>query len=114
MDSARSAAYNGGMGRQWLQKKRGINAEKRAKITSKLAREITVAAKMGAPDIAFNPRLALAVEAARKQSVSNDVIARAIKKGSGAAHAHGFSQPRQFLQGHTPNGALALQHSALA
>ncbi len=71
------------MGRQWLQKKRGINAEKRAKITSKLAREITVAAKMGAPDPAFNPRLALAVEGARKQSVSNDVIARAIKKGSG-------------------------------
>ncbi|MBL8860980.1 MAG: YebC/PmpR family DNA-binding transcriptional regulator [Planctomycetes bacterium] len=72
------------MGRQWLQKKRGINAEKRAKITSKLAREITVAAKMGSPDPAFNPRLALAIEAARKQSVSNDVIARAVKKGSGA------------------------------
>ncbi len=71
------------MGRQWLQKKRGINAEKRAKITSKLAREITVAAKMGAPDPAFNPRLALAIEAARKQSVSGDVIARAVKKGSG-------------------------------
>jgi YebC/PmpR family DNA-binding regulatory protein len=72
------------MGRQWLQKKRGINAEKRAKITSKLAREIVVAAKMGAPDPAFNPRLALAIEAARKQSVSNEVIARAVKKGSGA------------------------------
>ena len=72
------------MGRQWLQKKRGINAEKRAKITSKLAREITVAAKMGSPDPAFNPRLALAIEAARKQSVSNDVIARAVKKGSGS------------------------------
>lgn len=72
------------MGRQWLQKKRGINAEKRAKMTSKLAREITVAAKMGAPDPAFNPRLALAIEFARKQSVSNDVIARAVKKGSGA------------------------------
>lgn len=72
------------MGRQWLQKKRGINADKRAKIGSKLAREITVAAKMGAPDPAFNPRLALAIEAARKQSVSNDVIARAVKKGSGA------------------------------
>jgi YebC/PmpR family DNA-binding regulatory protein len=71
------------MGRQWLQKKRGINAEKRAKITSKLAREITVAAKMGTPDPAFNPRLSLAIEAARKQSVSNDVIARAVKKGSG-------------------------------
>ncbi|MEZ6016084.1 MAG: YebC/PmpR family DNA-binding transcriptional regulator [Planctomycetota bacterium] len=71
------------MGRQWLQKKREINANKRAKITSKLVREITVAAKMGAPDPAMNPRLAVAVEAARKQSVSNDVIDRAIKKGSG-------------------------------
>jgi YebC/PmpR family DNA-binding regulatory protein len=80
---APSRGYNPGMGRQWLQKKRGINAEKRAKISSKLAREITVAAKMGAPDPAFNPRLALAIEAARKQSVSNDVIARAVKKGSG-------------------------------
>jgi len=71
------------MGRQWLQKKRGINAEKRAKLTSKLAREIMMAAKLGAPDPAFNPRLAVAIEGARKQSVSNDVIARAIKKGSG-------------------------------
>jgi YebC/PmpR family DNA-binding regulatory protein len=78
-----SSNYNRGMGRQWLQKKRGINAEKRAKMTSKLAREIMVAAKMGAPDPAFNPRLALAIESARKQSVSNDVIARAVKKGSG-------------------------------
>ena len=76
--------YNRGMGRQWLAKKREINASKRAKMTSKLAREITVAAKMGTPDPAFNPRLALAMEAARKQSVSNDVITRAIKKGSGS------------------------------
>jgi YebC/PmpR family DNA-binding regulatory protein len=71
------------MGRQWLQKKREINANKRAKITSKMVREITVAAKMGVGDPAMNPRLAVAVEAARKQSVSNDVIDRAIKKGSG-------------------------------
>jgi YebC/PmpR family DNA-binding regulatory protein len=72
------------MGRQWLQKKREINANKRAKITTKLVREITVAAKMGAPDPDMNPRLAVAVEAARKQSVANDTIARAIKKASGA------------------------------
>jgi YebC/PmpR family DNA-binding regulatory protein len=71
------------MGRQWLQKKREINANKRAKITSKLVREITVAAKLGAPDPALNARLAVAVEAARKQSVANDTIARAIKKASG-------------------------------
>lgn len=71
------------MGRQWLQKKREINANKRAAVTTKLVREISVAAKMGAPDPAMNARLAVAVEAARKASVSNDVIARAIKKASG-------------------------------
>ena len=71
------------MGRQWLHAKREVNANKKAKITSKLVREITVAAKMGAADPDMNPRLAMAVEAARKQSVSNDVIKRAILKGSG-------------------------------
>ncbi|MFK7741487.1 MAG: YebC/PmpR family DNA-binding transcriptional regulator [Planctomycetota bacterium] len=71
------------MGRQWLQKNKEITANKRAKITSKLVREITIATKMGAADPDMNPRLAMAVEAARKQSVSNDVIKRAIQKGSG-------------------------------
>lgn len=71
------------MGRQWLQKNREVNADKRGRIVNKLVREITVAAKHGAPDPAGNPRLAAAIEAARKQSVSNDTIQRAIKKGSG-------------------------------
>ncbi|HEX5054083.1 MAG TPA: YebC/PmpR family DNA-binding transcriptional regulator [Planctomycetota bacterium] len=71
------------MGRQWLHSKKEVTANRRAKITSKLVREITIAAKMGVPDPEMNPRLALAVEAARKQSVSNDVIGRAIKKASG-------------------------------
>jgi YebC/PmpR family DNA-binding regulatory protein len=71
------------MGRQWLQKNREINANRRAKVVSKMVREITIAAKMGVADVDMNPRLALAVEAARKFSVSNDTIARAIKKGSG-------------------------------
>jgi len=71
------------MGRQWLHSKKEVTANRRAKITTKLVREITVAAKMGVPDPEMNPRLALAVDAARKQSVSNDTIARAIKKGSG-------------------------------
>lgn len=71
------------MGRQWLHSKKEVTANRRAKITTKLVREITVAAKMGVPDPEMNPRLALAVEAARKQSVSNDTITRAIKKGSG-------------------------------
>jgi YebC/PmpR family DNA-binding regulatory protein len=71
------------MGRQWLHAKKEVTANRRAQITSKLVREIMVAAKMGVPDPAMNPRLALAVDAARKQSVGNDVITRAIKKGSG-------------------------------
>jgi YebC/PmpR family DNA-binding regulatory protein len=71
------------MGRQWLQKKREINAAKRGKLSNKLVREISVAAKTGVPDPAMNPRLAVAVEAARKQSVPNDTIERAIKKGAG-------------------------------
>ncbi|MCK6447832.1 MAG: YebC/PmpR family DNA-binding transcriptional regulator [Planctomycetes bacterium] len=75
------------MGRQWLQKKRELNANKRAKVTTKLVREVTVAAKLGSPDPAMNARLAVAVEAARKASVSNDVITRAIKKGSGGGEA---------------------------
>ncbi len=72
------------MGRQWLHSKKEVTANRRAKVTSKLVREITVAAKMGVPEPDMNPRLALAIEAARKQSVSNDVIARAIKKATSA------------------------------
>jgi transcriptional/translational regulatory protein YebC/TACO1 len=72
------------MGRQWLQKKREINANKRAKITSKLVREITVAAKMGVPDPAMNPRLAVAVEFARKQSRSRACRPAACRSSSSA------------------------------
>jgi YebC/PmpR family DNA-binding regulatory protein len=71
------------MGRQWLQKNKEINAAKRGKLFSKLAREISIAAKSGLPDPAMNARLAVTVEAARKASVPNDVILRAIKKGAG-------------------------------
>ncbi|MFI5401864.1 MAG: YebC/PmpR family DNA-binding transcriptional regulator [Planctomycetota bacterium] len=71
------------MGRQWLQKNKEINAAKRGKLFTRLAREISIAAKSGLPDPAMNPRLAVTVEAARKQSVPNDVIQRAIKKGAG-------------------------------
>lgn len=71
------------MGRQWLQKVREENAARRGKVSTKLVREITVAAKSGTPDPTQNARLALAVEAARKASVSSATIERAIKKGAG-------------------------------
>lgn len=71
------------MGRQWLQKNRDINANRRAKVVTKLVRDITVAARQGVPDPEMNPKLQVAIEAARKFSVSNDVIGRALKKASG-------------------------------
>lgn len=52
-------------------------------IVSKLAKEISVAAKLGGPDIGSNPRLRAAVEAAKKASVTKDTIERNIKKGAG-------------------------------
>ena len=71
------------MGRQWLHAKRAVASMKKAQATGKIVREILVAAKMGGPDPEGNARLAAAVEKARKESVSRDVIERAIKKGAG-------------------------------
>ncbi len=71
------------MGRQWLLAKRQVNAKKRSAATSKLVKEIAVAAKLGGPDPDGNARLFAAIEKARKESVSRDVIERAIKKGAG-------------------------------
>jgi YebC/PmpR family DNA-binding regulatory protein len=71
------------MGRQWLLAKREVNAKRKSSATSKLVKEIAVAAKLGGPDPAGNARLFAAVEKARKESVSRDVIERAIKKGAG-------------------------------
>jgi YebC/PmpR family DNA-binding regulatory protein len=71
------------MGRQWLHAKRLVAGLKKGRTTSKLVREISVAAKMGGADPAMNARLATAVEKAKKESVSRDVIERAIKKGAG-------------------------------
>ncbi|HLP78635.1 MAG TPA: YebC/PmpR family DNA-binding transcriptional regulator [Candidatus Paceibacterota bacterium] len=71
------------MGAQWKQAGREANAQKKGQITVKLVREIMVAAKLGGPDPDLNPRLAAAVEKAKKASVYRDTIERAIKKGAG-------------------------------
>ena len=55
----------------------------RSKMFSKLAREITVAAKMGMPDPDMNPRLRLAIQAAKAVSMPKDNIQRAINKAAG-------------------------------
>jgi len=71
------------MGAQWKQAGREISAQKKGQMVVKLVREITVAAKLGGPDPDLNPRLATAVEKAKKASVYRDTIERAIKKGAG-------------------------------
>lgn len=71
------------MGAQWKQAGREANAQKKGQMVVKLVREIMVAAKLGGPDPDLNPRLAAAVEKARKASVYRDTIERAVKKGSG-------------------------------
>src|SRR5213594_4415994 len=71
------------MGAQWKQAGREANAQKKGQMVAKLVRELMVAAKLGGADPDLNPRLAAAVEKARKASVYKDTIERAIKKGSG-------------------------------
>ena len=71
------------MGRQWLHAKRLVAGLKKGRANAKLVREISVAAKMGGPDPAMNPRLFAAIEKAKKDSVSREAIERAVKKGAG-------------------------------
>jgi YebC/PmpR family DNA-binding regulatory protein len=64
--------------------RKGRQDAARAKLFAKLAREITTSARTGLPDPDMNPRLRLAVRAARAESMPKDNIERAIKKAAGA------------------------------
>jgi YebC/PmpR family DNA-binding regulatory protein len=77
----------------------------RSKVFSKLAREITVAAKLGVPDPSMNPRLRLAVTNARAQSMPKDNIERAIKKASGG-DAENYDEIR--YEGYGPGGVAVM------
>ncbi len=77
----------------------------RAKLFSKLAREITVAAKAGLPDVNMNARLRLAVQAAKAQSMPKDNIERAIKKAAGA---DGENYEEVRYEGYGPGGVAII------
>ncbi|WP_295808152.1 YebC/PmpR family DNA-binding transcriptional regulator [uncultured Nitratireductor sp.] len=77
----------------------------RSKMFSKLAREITVAAKMGLPDPGMNPRLRLAIQNAKAQSMPKDNIERAIKKASGG-DAENYDEVR--YEGYGPGGVAVI------
>lgn len=70
------------MGAQWKQKGREQSAAAKGRLFTKLAKEIMIAAKAG-PDPTMNPRLRLAIEQAKKASMTKETLERAIKKGSG-------------------------------
>ena len=85
--------------------KKGKQDAIRSKLFSKLAREITVAAKMGTPDPAMNPRLRMAVLAARAENMPKDNIQRAISKASGA-DAESYDEVR--YEGYAPGGVAVI------
>ena len=89
-----------------IQHRKGAQDKKRGKLFSKLIREITVASKLGGPDLSSNPRLRLAVDKAKSQSMPKDNITRAIKRGSGDLDGADYQEIR--YEGYGPGGAAVI------
>jgi YebC/PmpR family DNA-binding regulatory protein len=85
--------------------RKGAADIRRSKLFSKLAREITVAAKIGTPDPDMNPRLRLAIQNARAENMPKDNIDRAIKKAIGG-DAESYEQIR--YEGYGPGGVAII------
>ena len=89
-----------------IQHRKGAQDKKRGKLFTKLIREITVAARMGGGEIAANPRLRLAVDRAKTQSMPKDNIERAIKRGSGDLDGIDYQELR--YEGYGPGGTAVM------
>lgn len=89
-----------------IQHRKGAQDKKRGKLFTKLIREITSAARMGGGDIAANPRLRLAVDKAKAQSMPKDNIDRAIKRGSGGGDDADYQEIR--YEGYGPGGTAVI------
>lgn len=74
--------------------RKGRQDQIRGKVFAKRAREIIVATKLGGPDPSFNPRLRLAIAAAKSDNMPNDKINGAIKRGSGAGEGENYEEIR--------------------
>src|ERR1700754_2888438 len=85
--------------------RKGKQDKVRSKVFGKLAREITVSAKLGLPDPAFNPRLRAAILAARAENMPKDNIERAIKKASGS-DTESYDEIR--YEGYAPGGVAVI------
>ncbi len=89
-----------------IQHRKGRQDKKRGKLFTKLIREITIAARIGGGDIGANPRLRLAVDKAKTQSMPKDNIDRAIKRGSGDLDGVEYLEIR--YEGYGPGGVAVM------
>ena len=89
-----------------IQHRKGAQDKKRGKLFTKLIREITVAAKMGGSDLDANPRLRLAVDKAKGQSMPKDNIDRAVKRGAGETDGADYMEIR--YEGYGPGGTAVM------
>jgi YebC/PmpR family DNA-binding regulatory protein len=86
--------------------RKGRQDAARAKIFTKIIREITTAARLGSPDPAANPRLRAATIAAREANMTRDTIDRAIKRGSGNDADANYDEVR--YEGYGPGGVAVI------
>jgi len=89
-----------------IQHRKGRQDKKRGKLFTKLIREITIAARIGGSDIGANPRLRLAIDKAKTQSMPKDNIDRAIKRGSGDLDGVEYLEIR--YEGYGPGGVAVM------
>jgi YebC/PmpR family DNA-binding regulatory protein len=86
--------------------RKGAQDAKRAKVFTKIIRELTVAARSGLPDPASNPRLRAAIISARAGNMSKDTIDRAIKRGAGGEDGTNYEEVR--YEGYGPGGVALI------
>jgi YebC/PmpR family DNA-binding regulatory protein len=89
-----------------IQHRKGAQDKKRGKLFTKLIKEITIAARIGGSEIASNPRLRLAVDKAKAQSMPRDNIDRAIRRGAGELDADDYQEIR--YEGYGPGGTAVI------
>src|ERR1700684_4609474 len=82
--------------------RKGAQDKKRAKVFTKIIRELTTAARAGLPDRDANPRLRAAIVAAKQANMPKDTVDRAIKRGSGAEDGAHYDEVR--YEGYGPGG----------
>ena len=92
-----------------IKHKKAATDAKRGKIFTKLIKEITVAARLGGGDATANPRLRVAIAAAKNENMPKDNIDRAIKKGTG--DLEGVSYDESIYEGYGPGGAAVMVES---